>query len=170
MPHVPAEIAGRQTGPNFAHPSEATLRLISRSMSLRSVFAKWLGTGAGAQMDRVRTKAAIAHNTATGALDAQLDVDTTRMLEMLRKEPPRALAIYVAHLVDGAGVRRVVAAEIDYFGLGRPVVEKMMAHMQKALLPGERLESQELKHAWGIGAVPSFELVGIASDIRPASK
>lgn len=133
-------------------------------MSLRSVLAKWLGTGAGAQMDRVRTKAAIAHNTATDALDGQIDVDTVRLLEKLRKEPARPLAIYVAHLVDGAGVRRVVAAEIDYFGLGRPIVEKMMAHMQKALLPGERLEAQELRHAWGVGAVPSFELVGIVSD------
>ena len=141
-------------------------------MSLRSVLAKWLGTGPGAQMDRVRTKAAIAHNTATDALDGQLDVDTTRLLDMLRKEPPRALAIYVAHLVDGAGVRRVVAAEIDYFGLGRPVVEKMMAHMKKALLPGEHLEAQELKHVWAAGAVPSFELVGIVPDgahsVRPA--
>lgn len=114
-------------------------------MLAMGLWQKLFGGNSGVQIDNLRTKVAIQNATSAPTLDKQIDDDVVRLLETLRKEPSKPLVVYAAQLVDGAGVRRVVAAEIDYFGMGRATVEKMMHHMDKALLPGERLELCEVK-------------------------
>ena len=99
----------------------------------------------GMQIDAARTKLAVANAATAPGLEKQIDEDAARILEALRKEPPKPLIVYLAQLVAGDGSRRVVAAEIDWFGMGRPTVEKMMGHMQKALVGGEHLEAQEVR-------------------------
>lgn len=101
--------------------------------------------GSGVQIDDLRTKVAIQNATSAPTLDKQINDDMVKLLETLRKEPPKPLVLYAAHLVGPDGSRRVMAAEIDYFGLGRKTVEKMMHSADKALLPGEKLEAQEVR-------------------------
>jgi hypothetical protein len=112
------------------------------------LWQKFFGRGAaGVQIDALRTKVAIQNATSAPTLDKQIDDDVVKLLETLRKEPPKPLIVYTAVLVsaDLSTRPRVVAAEVDWFGMGRQTVEKMKHHMDKALLPGERIEVQEVQ-------------------------
>lgn len=110
------------------------------------IWQRFFGSrSAGVQIDNLRTKVAIQNATSAPTLDKQIDDDVVKLLETLRKDAPKPLVLYAAQLVGADASRRVVAAEVDWFGMGRPTVEKMMHHMDKALLPGETLEVQEVR-------------------------